>query len=87
MVVGHHHEHNVYYIQLLNKDCKGHPKVVNHHQIYDLNHSSPPSESLGSDPKDGDILVVPSFLHCNHNESNITTFTDPIVLHHYNTRH
>ena len=85
-VVGHHHEPNMYYIQLLNKDHKGHPKVVNHHQIYDLNHSSPPSESLGSNSKDGDTSVVPSFLHHNHNGSNITTFVDPIVPHHYNTR-
>ena len=37
VVVGHHQETNVYYIQLLNPDHKGHPKVVNHHQIYDLN--------------------------------------------------
>ena len=37
VVVGHHDKPNVYYVQLLNKDCKSHPKVVNHHQIYDLN--------------------------------------------------
>ena len=47
IVIGHHHEPNMYYVQLLNKDCKGHPKVVNHHQIYDLNRSSPPLESSG----------------------------------------
>ena len=29
VMVGHHHEPNVYYVQLLSKDCKGHPKVVN----------------------------------------------------------
>ena len=86
MIVGHHHEPNVYYIKLFNNDCKGQPKVVNHHQIYDLNCSSPPSESLGSDPKDSDIPVVLSFLHHDYNGSNISTFTDPIVPHHYNTR-
>ena len=37
VVAGHHQEPNVYYIQLLNYDCKGHPKVVNCHQLYDLN--------------------------------------------------
>ena len=44
VMVGHHKESNVYYIQLLNKDRKGHPKVVNRCQIYDLSQSSPPSE-------------------------------------------
>ena len=33
VVFGHHDEPNVYYVQLLNKDHKSHPKVVNHHQI------------------------------------------------------
>ena len=37
VVVAHHQEPNVYYIQLLNSECKGHPKVVNHCQLYDLN--------------------------------------------------
>ena len=38
VVVSHHQEPNVYYIQLLNSDCKRHPKVVNCHQFYyDLN--------------------------------------------------
>ena len=86
IVIGHHHKSNMYYVQLLNKDHKGHPKVVNCCQIYDLNWSILPSESLGSDSKDGDIPVVPSFLNCNHSGSNITTFTDPTVPHHYNTR-
>ena len=36
VMVGHHHKPNVYYVQLLNKECKGHPKVVNQCQIYDL---------------------------------------------------
>ena len=47
VVIGHHHEPNMYYIQLLNKDCKGHPEVVNQCQIYDLNRSSPPSGIFG----------------------------------------
>ena len=42
VVVGHHQDPNVYYIQLLNSDHKGHPKVVNHCQLYDLNWSCPP---------------------------------------------
>ena len=57
MVVGHHNEPNVYYVQLLNKDHKSHPKVVNCCQIYDLSRSNPPSESMDSDPKDGNILL------------------------------
>ena len=51
VVVGHHQGPNVYYIQLLNSNRKGHPKVVNHHQLYDLNQSCPPWESSGSKPK------------------------------------
>ena len=86
VVIGHHHEPNMYYVQLLNKDHKGCPKVVNYCQIYDLDRSILPSESLDSNCKDGDIPVIPSFLNHNHNGSNITTFTDPTVPHHYNTR-
>ena len=48
VVVGHHQGPNVYHIQLLNSDHKGHPKVVSCHQLYDLNRSCPPSVSLGS---------------------------------------
>ena len=36
VVVGHHQEPNVYYIQLLSHDHKSKPKVVNRHQLYDL---------------------------------------------------
>ena len=60
--------------------------MVNHHQIYDLNRSSPPSESLDSDPKDDDISVVPSFLARKTNGSNNTFFADPLLPHHYSTR-
>ena len=37
IVVGHHDEPNVYYIQLLNSDKKALPKVVNRCQLFDLN--------------------------------------------------
>ena len=86
VVLGHHHKPNIYYVQLLNKDHKSPPKVVNQCQIYDLKQSGPPSESLDSNLKDTNVLVVPSFLTSCHSGSNITTFTDPIVPHHYNTR-
>ena len=36
VVIGHHEENNVYYIQLLNKDKPGHPRVVNQCQLFDL---------------------------------------------------
>ena len=36
VVVGHHQEPNVYYIQLLNSNKPGQPKVVNRCQLYDL---------------------------------------------------
>ena len=62
VVVGHHQEPNMYYIQLLNSDHKEHPKVVNHHQLYDLNQSCLPSVSLGSESEGHDVPVIPSFL-------------------------
>ena len=46
VVVGHHQEPNVHYIQLLNADYKGHPKMINCYQLYDFNRSCPPSVSL-----------------------------------------
>ena len=60
IVVGHHSEPNVYYIQLLNKDKPGTPKVVNWHQLFDLKWSEPPS--VASTSPNGDS-AVPSFLH------------------------
>ena len=63
VIVGHHEEPNVYYNQLLNLDKKGSPKVVNQHQLFDLNHSNPPSMINFS--FDGDFAIVPSFLHSN----------------------
>ena len=84
IVVGHHSEPNVYYIQLLNQDKPGHPKVVNQHQLFDLKQSEPPS--VASTSPNGDS-AVPSFLHpnsklnlYNYNSNNINP------SHHYNTR-
>ena len=79
VVVGHHDKPNMYYVQLLNKDHKSHRKVVNHHQIYDLNRSTPPSESMDSDAKDNNISVAPSFLVWKTYGSNNTFFPDPLL--------
>ena len=40
----------------------GSPKVVNQCQLFDLNHSSPPSVADNSQDDD-DATVIPSFLH------------------------
>ena len=84
VVVGHHAEPNVYYIQLLNTDKPGSPKAVNRRQLFDLNRTSPPSEATSPD---GDFAVIPSFLHPKstsklHNLNNTTDLPD----HQYNTR-
>ena len=84
VVIGHHMEPNVYYIQLLNKDKPGPPKVVNRHQLFDLNCTSPPSEATSPN---GDFAVIPSFLQPKtisnlHNLNNTNIIPD----HHYNTR-
>ena len=86
VMVVHHQEPNVYYIQLLNSDHKGHPRVVNRHQLYDLNQSCPLSESSTFGSEDCDVPVIPSLLSRNTNQSNISNFTEPAVQHHYNTR-
>ena len=86
VVVAHHQEPNVYYIQLLNSECKGHPKVVNCHQLYDLNQSGLLSESLTCGSGGSDVLVFPSFLSRNSKGSNILNFTELPVQHHFNTR-
>ena len=85
VVVGHHSEPNVYYIQLLNKDKTGHPKVVNLCQLFNLKWSEPPS--VASTSPSGDS-AVPSFLQpkptlnlYNNNSSNNNN-----SYHHYNTR-
>ena len=82
IVVGHHTEPNVYYIQLLNKDKPGLPKVVNQCHLFNLNHSSPPSVAHSS--LNGDPAVIPSFLHPKP-KSNIYN-VDQQTSHHYKTR-
>ena len=83
VVVGHHMEPSVYYIQLLNKDKQGPPKVVNQCQLFDLNHSSPPSVADTS-LDDDDPAVIPSFLHPK-SKTNICNL-DQQTSHPYNTR-
>ena len=84
VVVGHHLEPNVYYIQLLNTDKPGPPKVVNQCQLFDLNCASPPSEATSPN---GDFAVIPSFLQPKSisNLHNLNT-TNILPSHHYNTR-
>ena len=60
VIVGHHQEPNVYYIQLLNSSKPGQPKVINRCQLYDLKRSEPPSASPSGD--DG-FAPVPSLLN------------------------
>ena len=83
VVVGHHAEPNVYYIQLLNSDKPGSPKAVNRRQLFDLNRTSPPPEATSPN---GDFAVIPSFLHKPtsklHNLNNTIDQSD----HQYNTR-
>ena len=84
IIVGHHLEPNVYYIQLLNKDKPGPPKVVNQCELFNLKWSEFPSVASASSNSDP---AVPSFLHLkskftthNSNSNNINP------SHHYNTR-
>ena len=98
VMVGHHDEPNVYYIQLLDSDKKAHPKVVNRCQLFDLNHSVPPS--ISSSAAADDLASVPSFLHSNRSgnlnfgsssKGNLDSSinfdgTTGTSLHHYNTR-
>ena len=85
VVVSHHEGPNVYYIQPLNADKKGLPKVVNQHQLFDLNNSSPPSVTNSFY---GDFVTVPFFLNTSKSKSNIN-FNSNVQQqpHHYNTRH
>ena len=80
VVVGHHMEPNVYYTQLLNKDKPRPPKVVNQHQLFVLNRSSP---SVATTSPDGDHAIIPSFLHPKSNIFNVDLHNTP---HQYNTR-
>ena len=82
VVVGHHQEPNVYYIQLLNKDKLGHPEVVNQHQLFDLNMFTPPSVTTSFD--DG-FAVVLSFVNKQNSKSNNSNFGHLQLPHHYNT--
>ena len=83
IVVGHHAEPNVYYIQLLNTDKPGPPKAVNRRQLFDLNHTSPPSEAASLN---GDFAVIPSFLHPKSTSKLHNLNTTDLPDHHYNTR-
>ena len=82
VMVGHHKEPNVYYIQLLDMSQQGPPKVVNQHQLYNLNHSGPPSVADKSQ-EDDDPAVISSFLHPK--EKNINNCCQQ-NFHPYNTR-
>ena len=84
VMVGHHMEPNVYYIQLLNKDKPGLPKVVNRQQLFDLNHCSPPSLAVTTST-DGDFAVIPSFLYPK-TKSNIFNVDLHNTHHQYNMR-
>ena len=83
VVVGHHAEPNVYYIQLLNTDKPGPPKAVNRRQLFDLNCTSPPSEATSPN---GDFAVIPSFLHPKSTSKLHNLNTTDLPDHHYNTR-
>ena len=83
VVVGHHAEPNVYYIQLLNSDKPGSPKAVNRHQLFDLNCTSPPSEATSPN---GDFAAIPSFLHKPTSKLHNLNNTIDLPDHQYNTR-
>ena len=85
VVVGHHQEPNVYYIQLLSQDRKSKPKVVNHHQLYDLNQSISPSASWDLKSRDDGYPVLPCFLAGKSQGSYNSLFSDPHSINHYNT--
>ena len=71
-----------------------HPRVVNWHQLFNLNQSIPPS--IGSSSAADDLASVPSFLHSNRStnfnsnidlNSNVNSEgTNGTQSHHYNTR-
>ena len=85
VVVGHHQEPNVYYIQLLSQDRKSKPKVVNHHQLYNLNQSIYPSASRDLESRDDCYPVLPCFLAGKSQGSYNSLFSDPHSINHYNT--
>ena len=86
VVVGHHQEEpNVYYIQLLNSNKPGQPKVVNRRQLYDLKRSVPPSTvSLDIDG----FSPIPSFLDRKHHlisSPHVGDHNSDSLSHHYST--
>ena len=83
IVVGYHEEPNVYYIQPLDTDKQGSPKVVNWSQLFDLNCSSPPSVA-GTSQEDDESAVIPSFLHPK--PKNSIPNSNQSTPHPYNTR-
>ena len=85
VVVSHHKELNVYYVQLLNQDCKSKPKVANCHQLYDLIQSVSPSASQDLGSGDDGHPVLPCFLAGKTNRSYNSLFFNPHSSHHYNT--
>ena len=83
--VGHHQEPKVYYIQLLSQDHKSKPKVVNRHQLYDLNQSISPSASQDLESRDDGYPVLPCFLAGMSQGSYNSLFSHPHSINHYNT--
>ena len=81
----HHQDLNVYYIQLLSQDCKSKPKVVNCHQLYNLNWSISPSASWDLKSRDDGYPVLPCFLAGKSQGSYNSLFSDPHSINHYNT--
>ena len=85
-------------IKPLDSGEKVHPKVVNRCQLFDLNHSVPPS--ISSSSTTDDLASVLSFLHSNWSGNFSSNFqsnanldssvnfegTKGTQLHHYNTR-
>ena len=84
-VVGHHQEPNVYYIHLLSQDHKSKPKVVNCHQLYNLNWSISPSTSWDLKSRDDGYPVLPCFLAGKTQGSYNSLFSDPHSTHYYKT--
>ena len=85
VVVCHHQEPNVYYIQLLSQDHKSKPKGVNCHQLYNLNWSISPSTSWDLESRDDGYPVLPCFLAGKSQGSYNSLFSDPHSTNHYNT--
>ena len=61
-------------------DCKSKPKVVNHHQIYDLNQSVSPSTSQDLKSRDDGHPVLPCSWQVRLMDLTIHSFLIPIVI-------